>query len=105
MGDNNKIIKTDEKILRLANGGQLSACAEVGFLCLNGYGYFKKDYQEAFKYLSVAAEKNQPMAMAWLGDMYLNGYGVEKDTRLAEKWLKLSAYYGHPYAIKQLEKL
>ena len=104
-GDKDRVIKMDEKILKLADNGLVSACASVGFFCYEGQGYFKRDYSEALKYLSFASERNHPTAMAWLGEMYLKGDGVEKDFQMAQKWLTLAAHYGHPYAIKELEKL
>ena len=104
-GDKDKVIRLDQKLLKLADQSQLSACAMVGFYCYDGQGYFKRDYDEAFKYLSIAANKNHPTAMAWLGSMYLDGDGVMKDKQLAMKWLKLAAHYGHPYALKKLDNL
>lgn len=103
-GDKDRVIRIDEKLLRLADGGQVSACAIVGFYCYDGQGYFRRDYGEALKYLTFAAEKNHPTAMAWLSDMYHYGNGVAKDERIALKWLKLAAHYGHPYAVKKLNE-
>ncbi len=103
-GDKDRVIRIDEKLLRLADSGQVSACAMVGFYFSDGQGYFNRDYGEAMKYLTFAAEKNHPTAMAWLSDMYHCGNGVTKDERIAEKWLKLSAHYGHPYAVKKLNE-
>ena len=103
-GDKDRVIRIDEKLLRLADGGQVSACAMVGFYCYDGQGYFRRDYGEALKYLTFAAEKNHPTAMAWLSDMYYYGNGVDKDGRVASKWLKLAAHYGHPYAVRKINE-
>lgn len=105
--DNNKskIIRVDEKLLELAEKGQISACASVGFYYYHGYGYFRQDYERAFEMLEYASEKNHPMGMAWLGSMYLYGLGMQKDKEEAYKWLKLAAYYGQAYAVKELKNL
>ncbi|MBQ7169556.1 MAG: sel1 repeat family protein [Synergistaceae bacterium] len=103
-GDKDRVIRIDEKLLRLADRGQVSACAMVGFYCLDGQGYFRRDYGGALKYLTFAAEKNHPTAMAWLSDMYHNGNGVAKDERAARKWLELAAHYGHPYAARKINE-
>ncbi len=105
--DNNKgkVIRVDEKLLELAEKGQISACASVGFYYYHGYGYFMQDYGRAFEMLKYASEKNHPVGMAWLGSMYQYGLGVQKDRDKAYKLLKLAAYYGQAYAIKELKNL
>lgn len=104
-GDNRRVIRIDERLLELAEKGQISASASVGFYYYHGYGYFKQDYGRAFEMLEYAAEKNHPTGMAWLGSMYREGIGVKADRNQAYKWLKLAAYYGQPYAVKELKKL
>lgn len=103
--NSSKVIRADEKIEQLAKDGQISACALVGFLYYKGDDYFKKNYDKAFKYLKCAADKNHPMAMAWLGTCYLEGLGTEKDIYEAKKWFEIAAYYGHKHAQDELKKL
>lgn len=103
--NSNKIIRSDEKIEQLAENGQVSACALVGFFYYKGDKYFKKDYNKAFTFLKYAAEKNHPTAMAWLGTCYLEGLGTNQDKYEAKKWLKIAAYYGHNYAKDELKKI
>ena len=41
------------------------------------------DYKKAFKYFSEAAKFNHVLALEELGDLYRNGYGVDKDEKKA----------------------
>lgn len=105
MKNSDKVMWMDEKIEKLAEKKQVSACAMVGFLYYKGDDYFKKNSSKAFQLLKYSADRNHPMAMAWLGTCYLEGDGGEKNTYEARKWLELATYYGNLHAEKELKKL
>ena len=44
------------------------------------------DYKKAFEYFSEAAKLFHSSAMEELGDLYRNGYGVDKDEKKAAQW-------------------
>jgi hypothetical protein len=51
----------------------------------------KRDYLQAFKWLSMAAEQGQPDAQVTLGQMYEDGEGLPQDYRLAAHWYRKAA--------------
>ncbi len=59
-------------------------------------GVPKKDDQQAFSWFRKAAEAGDPAGMNDLGDMYLNGIGVEKDYAQAFSWFRKAAEAGNP---------
>ncbi|EFA85735.1 hypothetical protein PPL_00965 [Heterostelium album PN500] len=61
------------------------------------------DYCKAAQYFQTAASSGYPDAMFYLGYVYLNGFGVEKDLEAAEMWLKRAAKLSHPRALNALE--
>jgi len=70
--------------------GDLSAQFWLGA----GYeqGWFgKADYQEALKWLRVAAKRGNPDAQNCLGQMYENGEGVAQNYAQAAKWYRKAA--------------
>ncbi|EFA85736.1 hypothetical protein PPL_00966 [Heterostelium album PN500] len=59
-------------------------------------------YVKAAQYFQMAASSGYPDAMFYLGYVYLNGFGVEKDLEAAEMWLKRAAKMNHPRALQML---
>ena len=57
-----------------------------------------QDYEEAVKWVNLAADKGLADAQALLGSMYASGYGVPKDYVHAYMWLNLAAAQGEPNA-------
>jgi TPR repeat protein len=57
-----------------------------------------KDYKEALKWYSKAAEQGTTLAQFSLGNMYVKGEGVLKDYKKAAKWYKKAAEQGDIYA-------
>ena len=51
----------------------------------------KKRYEEAYEYLIYPGEHGYPKARFLLGEMYYNGWGVEKDVKRAFENYKLAA--------------
>jgi hypothetical protein len=56
--------------------------------------YNARDYKEAAKYFSLAAEKGNEVAMTYLGACYAEGEGVEQDKEEAVKWYRKAAEKG-----------
>lgn len=56
------------------------------------------EYERAVKLLKPLAEKGDAQAQYNLGQCYFSGWGVEKDWKLAEVWLRRSAAQGHEWA-------
>jgi TPR repeat protein len=68
--------------------------------------YFeRKNYAEAAKWYSEAAEQEDPNAENQLGWLYENGLGVPKDTKKAAELYRKAAENGNVEAADRLEKL
>jgi TPR repeat protein len=57
--------------------------------------YQQEDYAAALKELTPLAEKGNADAQLILGQMYMRGQGVLKDSEQAIKWFKASAAQGN----------
>ena len=63
------------------------------------------NYEEAIRLMKEPAEKGCAVAQAMIGGMYLRGgYGIEKNTIEAVKWLKLAVENGSQHAKSILNK-
>ncbi len=60
--------------------------------------YEKNEYNEAVKIFTYLANKNDVKAQYYLGNCYLNGYGVKQDKHEAARWYHKAAEKGHAYA-------
>ena len=80
-------------ILERAKQGYAEAQLVVGNNYLQGSDGFPENDTEAFKWFKRAAEKNHPMGLCMVGEMYQYGYGVEKDYDEALKWYYKSAEF------------
>src|SRR6185369_14227141 len=76
----------------------------VGALYDNGLGVVS-DEAEAFKWYSLAANQNYPMAMRNLGTMYATGHGTPYSLPQAQLWLGRAAGAGDQVAAKRLAAL
>jgi len=65
----------------------------------------KKNYQEVFRYASLAAEQGSAIGYVILGGMYKEGIGVEQDYVQSVKLYQLAAEQGHEFAQGQLGDL
>uniref|UniRef100_A0A8C0IMS8 SEL1L2 adaptor subunit of SYVN1 ubiquitin ligase n=1 Tax=Chelonoidis abingdonii TaxID=106734 RepID=A0A8C0IMS8_CHEAB len=65
----------------------------------------EKNYTEAFKYFHIAAEKGLADAQLQLGIMYHSGSGVRKDYKLAFKYFYLASQNGQPIAVYYLAQM
>lgn len=67
--------------------------------------YIAKDYSSALIIFIENAKTGDPVAQAYLGWMYRNGYGVQKNTNEALKHNLSAAKQGENKAIKQLASM
>ena len=82
---------------RAADGGEISAFAQLGFYYREGIGT-KKDIQKAVKYLKMAIEENVPDGYYWMAEIYEYGEdGIKNEKKAAEYMLK-AAQLGKPAA-------
>jgi len=73
---------------------------------MSGFQAFERgDYATALKEFQVLADQNVPAAQAALGQMYLQGLGVQQDYATAAKWLTPAATSGNAAAQAQLSTL
>jgi uncharacterized protein len=84
-------------ILGLAWALPARADANSGFAA-----YERGDYATAFKEFLPLAEGGQASAQAAIGQMYLDGHGVEKDAAAAAHWLERAALGGNARAQAQI---
>ncbi len=75
--DENKIEEIELKML--TNGSTDEEIAQKGMDYLYGYHGIERDTHLAFRCLNYAKEKEIPLAIGLLGQMYLKGLGIEKD--------------------------
>ncbi len=69
------------------------AAQMIGVIYYNGNGV-KQDYNEAFRWISKAAELGNANAQTTLGVLYQNGHGVTKDQTEAARWFRKAAEQG-----------
>ena len=62
----------------------------------------KCDYKKAFEYATIAAEDDARDGFLILGELYLNGWGVEKDINRALENYKMAAALGDGNAMNQI---
>jgi hypothetical protein len=90
--------------LPLAQAGDAQAENAVGALYDNGLGV-TADEAEAFRWYSMAADQNFPLAMRNIGTMYATGHGVPYSLPQAQMWLGRAAGAGDQVAAKRLAAL
>ena len=73
----------------------------LGYMHRKGEGV-EKDFAEAMRLLSVAAERGHVKAMYHIGIMHDNGEGVPKDKTEAVRWYQKAAELGHPGSMVNL---
>ena len=76
-----------------------SCCVSAG-VTEGKAAYDAKDYKTAFAEFSKD-QKNSD-AMAWIGLLYENGYGVKQDPKIAAKWMEKAAKAGQMWAANRL---
>lgn len=101
----NKAQQAANLILNLAEHGNVSAIALKGFWGTHGYYNATKTPLEGIHFLQTAANRHHPVALAWLGSYYRTGKHVSRDLHKSREYLELGSMLGHPYAVKELQKL
>src|ERR1041385_269177 len=89
--------ETVEKLLPLANDGDVSAQVRLGDLYATGHGV-ETNLVEAFKCFEKAAEKGSAGAQYLLGAAYQFGTGTVTNSALAVKWYRAAAEQNLPEA-------
>ena len=116
MGQDNKIVQSDEEKLALAKGiyqavlkganqGIADHQALLGKMYEEGTVVVKKDYEQALFWYLKAADQGNVLAQTRLGGMYENGYGVPRNNNKALKWYQKAAASGYEDAKKCLTHL
>ncbi|MBS1953166.1 MAG: SEL1-like repeat protein [Cyanobacteria bacterium SZAS-4] len=81
-------------VRRKADAGEAEAQHELGWCYLEGHNC-AQNYDEAFKWFSLAAEQGKAESFYWLATLYRAGQGVEKDVAQALKLYRRGADAGH----------
>lgn len=69
--------------------------ANIGMLYFDGDKHLPRDYQQAFHFFRMSADRGIAVSQYFLGLMYLNGLGVAKDPVTAVQWYQKSAEHGY----------
>lgn len=90
-----------------AENRNVEAQYRYGDMLLTGVGrpgadIAKADIESGVAWIRKSADGGSPLGMARLGELYLTGRGVAKDSGEALKWLSAAAGRGHPGAASAL---
>ncbi|MGF0539317.1 tetratricopeptide repeat protein [Agrobacterium sp. ES01] len=80
-------------LARAAKAGFDTAQLDMGIWLVNGIGG-EKDYDEGFRWLSIAANRGNVVAQNRLSHLYINALGTRPDPVEAAKWYVLSRRAG-----------
>lgn len=92
----------EERMLRLADGGDVDACLTLGYVYLYGENGLPQDSEKAFKYYTLAADKGDKVALNNLGSLYFSGIGTQKNVVKAVKLFEEAARLGNNEAAVNL---
>jgi len=79
------------------SGGIQVAASNACEMLLHGDGV-ERNYDEAFRLCSLAAQKEYASALTLLGEIYYQGYGKDKDMKSAFTYYEAAAKKGHVHA-------
>lgn len=85
--------KARDYMLRAARSGFDTAQLDMGIWFVNGIGG-ERDYDEGFRWLSVAANRGNVIGQNRLAHLYINALGTSQDPIEAAKWYVLSRRAG-----------
>ncbi|MBF0325769.1 tetratricopeptide repeat-containing serine protease family protein [Magnetospirillum moscoviense] len=88
----------------LAQSGHVEAQARLGYMLLNGIGIARNE-AEAVRLLSIAADKNDPLAQFALGTAYFAGRGITADRDRALIMFLRAADQNQPNALNNLGQI
>ncbi len=97
-----------EKLKALQAGagkGERMPQYELGLLYARGADTLKQDFGKAHELLHKAAMQGVPQAMYHLGEMYVQGDGVDENYEQATVWFWLAASLGDKYSEKRLRAI
>lgn len=89
---------------RSADFGSMPGAFNAGVMYYQGIGNVELNMELGAKYLLMAAERNNLAAQYNIGEIFMNGAGLEKDEVEGLKWIILAAHRGHPEAIAARER-
>ena len=94
----------EEAEKRMIEGYQEYQNGDFAGMLANFYAYSteKCDYKKAFEYATIAAEDDDDQGYYILGELYFNGWGVEKNDNLALENYKMAAAFGNEEAMNQI---
>ncbi|CAO3592010.1 unnamed protein product [Absidia cylindrospora] len=84
-----------------AHQGFTEAMEELATVYLRGVGNVGKDYAKAHTICLLGMENNVVFCQAALGDIYRQGWGVERDYHKAFQFYQTAASHGDPYPYAQ----
>ena len=91
-----------ERATRQAEEGKIEDQMNLAYMYLYGTNGVKEDYDLAFKYYSMAAEQNDPIAMNNLGSLYFSGIGTKVSHKKALALFERAAELGNDNAAVNL---
>ena len=90
---------------RACNLGAATACGNLALEYAQGNPGLAKDFNKAFELADQACLPADEYACFAIGDLYLNGWGVEKSPLLAEAYYAKSCNKYNPTACRQLGRM
>lgn len=91
-----------ERVMQQANAGNPVALTILGLRALDGTNGSPVNLPDAARFLTLAADKGQPVAQYRLGTMYERGQGVPADGAKASRLYEASANQGNRKAMHNL---
>lgn len=83
-----------ERATRLAESGDTDNALTLGYMYLYGQNGVESDYKKAFHFYSLAAQKDNIIALNNLGSLYFNGIGTDADYEKAASLFAKAAELG-----------
>lgn len=84
-----------EWLFKVADRGDERTMAILGHYLVTG-SHGKKNVEQGIKLLHDAIEKEYVPAYLWIGNIYKNGSGIERDIAKAREWFEKGASAGNP---------
>ena len=90
----------DLSLITSADAGDPAAQNELAMLLL-----MNNSKEQAIFWLEKSAKQNYPDAMHWLGRVYIDATGEDKNENLGMMWLANAASLGHVISLAQMEAI
>lgn len=98
MQDFTYITNNIETIKAMASKGDADAQNKIGCCFRWGIAGFAQKHEEAVRWFKKAADQGLAKSQSNLGVCYLNGTGVEQDSKTAVEWFSKAAEQGYAFA-------